>query len=169
MESFDKESWSEAMSEQTSRLQQWFQKHDQQVATKPASGWSPVEVLEHLNLVERGVHHRLKTSLQPIDAEEKVGASKLKHVLITKRDVKVDAPESVKPQGIWKDWKMGIEAFITNRKALIDAVENGEIKPSAMGMMHPRLGEMSVTDWLYFLHSHAERHWHQLQEAISPL
>jgi hypothetical protein len=167
MESFDFLAWKDAMQKQAALFQVWFDSHEKVATVRPETGWSPAEVLEHLCLVELGVHQRLKTALQPLDASEKLGASKIRHFLVVRRDIKVDAPENLQPQGKWNNWKEAMTAFTANRNALFAAIESGDIQPTSMGMVHPRLGEMSVTDWLYFLNSHAERHWHQLQEAVS--
>lgn len=167
MESFDVLSWSKSMATQLSQWETWFNQHQEQVHKKSGEAWSPAEVLEHIALVEMGVSYRLKTAVVPIDASEKLGAGKLAHVLVTRRDVKVNAPDNTKPKNTWATWEETLQVFAKSRRQLLEDVENGTIKPVSMGMVHPRLGEMSVTDWLYFLHSHAERHWHQLQETLA--
>ncbi len=167
MESFDVKRWSDALKEQTQQWEEWFKTHPNLIKVKHENAWSPEEVLEHLALVETGVRKRLKTSLVQLDAPEKLGEGKIKHILVNKRAMKVDSPELLKPRNTWNHWEETLQAFKENRDALVQDLETGTIVPASMGMVHPRLGEMSVTDWLYFIHSHAERHWHQVQEVTA--
>lgn len=76
------------------------------------------------------------------------------------------APEALLPKGEVTDVDAFKKRFQEQRKELKEDIENGKLIIDNRTRKHPRLGEMTVSDWLYFLISHTERHVEQIGELV---
>lgn len=134
----------------------------EQGIAKPQNGWSVLEIVEHIFLTEKVITKVIQTEGEPTDKDELFGNGKMEHLLM-KRDVKIDAPEFVKPRGLFSQVEEALDAFQAQRTYLIQLINNGKITADNRAFKHPFLGDMTVADWLYLLIHHASRH--QLQIA----
>lgn len=130
--------------------------------------WSVLECAEHIFLVDKAVSRNISTPApenKENDKAELFGEGKLNHLLVTKREFKVIAPEYATPTGRFKtieEIKKNINAIIDQ---IIDHISTHNIEQETHTIKHPRLGEMTKVDWLHFLISHTNRHIMQIEEV----
>lgn len=128
-------------------------------------GWNPLEIAEHLAVTERGIIMMLqRPSEARSDNTELFGAEKLNKMLVEMRSRKVVAPEGLHPKGRYVDAAGVTEALTAQRLKLKEALSEGKVAVDNRTFMHPRLGEMTVSDWLNFIVSHAYRHIAQIKD-----
>jgi uncharacterized damage-inducible protein DinB len=138
-----------------------------QQSAKPADGWSVLEILEHIYLTEKSIIRLLKSPPEGLhDGDEKIGRQQLKKLLIEKRQIKVEAPEFTLPKGILANVDAFETAFADQRARLIQSLEEGTLVVDSRLYLHPYLGKITVSDWLYLIIYHSERHLGQLQATV---
>jgi DinB superfamily len=133
---------------------------------KEDTKWSMLECLEHIAIVDKQV---LLSMLKMPDATHDVdyyyGQNKLQKIIVDFRNrKKITAPISVQPKGIYTniaDWQ---QAFTITRNKWLDYIGNQKIIVDNRYQEHPFLGNLTMSDWCYFIISHADRHCLQLQE-----
>lgn len=142
-----------------------------QLDFKPSpESWSIGEVLNHLNIVEKGMP-RLYAMLLAKAAEAGLSpatnGSWAKSLDTFKLDVvtqKMPAPERVLPQfGIEKNELL--DSLRQSRQALVEAVSQaGDFDFSGVKFPHPFLGEINFYQWILFIGKHEARHLSQIEK-----
>jgi hypothetical protein len=129
--------------------------------------WSILECVEHIHLVNSGIA-RLLQKPGPEKNENMVselfGEGKMNHLLVTKRAVKQVAPEGMTPKGIFKTADEATRAIHKDIHVILHLLNTKDFSQETFIIHHPRLGNMTKTDWLYFLIAHTERHFFQIEE-----
>ncbi|MFT5337928.1 MAG: hypothetical protein ACJAY8_001475 [Sphingobacteriales bacterium] len=150
----------------TEQLVNYLQSHvsAEQGKVKPPSGWSVLEIVEHLFLTEKVVMKVIQTEGEITDTEELFGDGKMEHLLLNKREVKIDAPAFVKPRGLFSTMEEALDAWKTQRDYLVQRISKEKIKADKRAFKHPFLGDMTVADWLYLIVHHSRRHQLQIEE-----
>lgn len=129
--------------------------------------WSLMEILEHVCTVDRVCMAIVsRPSDHRAEKKEMVGDERLKHVMVSRRDIKVDSPDILKPKGALKDIATFEEVFTGQREQLKQQLKEGTIIPDNRVNKHPFIGEMTYVDWLYFMLRHAERHLEQIKDIV---
>ena len=95
-----------------------------------------------------------------------MGNEKLQQILLAEQKAKVKAPEILEPKGIINDTSTFERLFSEQRNLIKQAIENAEIVIDNRLHKHPMLGEMTISDWLYFLIHHSQRHLEQIKERL---
>jgi hypothetical protein len=135
---------------------------------KTGGCWSPLQVLEHCWLTEKMVIAFLhRPSAEMHDQETVHGNSKLHHLVVNKRDIKLQAPDRLQPTGAITSCADFESKFASLRQGLHDSLEGGTLIVDNRVYPHPVLGILTVTDWLYFLIHHTQRHIEQLHERVA--
>lgn len=132
--------------------------------------WSVLECLTHLVLVEESVLNNVL--LQPVVGEGPIQTfevSKLKHLLIIKRDVKLDAPDLFVPRGQYDDARLAFDSLVVVREGVMRLLSEDAAKFDGRLFRHPRLGEMTRLDWVWFIVAHADRHVMQMRDVLDKL
>lgn len=131
--------------------------------------WSILECLEHIFLVDVGVSKTLTVgSNQEIsnDKTELIGADKLNHILVNKRkEFKVPAPDFVSPSGRFKSLAEAKQSLEIILDKIQTHLKEQDVTKETQTVKHPRLGEMTKTDWIHFLIAHTSRHIEQMEEV----
>lgn len=139
--------------------------------------WSVIELLEHLNLVERRLTYLFKQWVAEA-REQGLGPGEETHPtppvnleVVLNRGYQVTASESVRPQGKLDEaaaWA-ALEEARRDLKALVQGFEGlplgGIIRP------HPALGPLNFYQWVEFVGWHEARHTAQIREngaVLSP-
>jgi len=139
---------------------------DAEAATKPAPDrWSVLDCLEHLVIVEERFLGWIANG-SVIDTPQ-LNGEKEAHLgkLITDRTTRVQAPDAVKPGGRFASVEAALEAFNRARDLSVRvAQERGEAL-YAVGVKHPRFGDMNGAELLYVLSGHGRRHAEQIRET----
>ena len=124
-------------------------------------------ILEHIYLTDKIVIAIINRPTEKLHTDEEfIGNEKLKRWLVEKQAKKVKAPEMLEPKGDLKDVATFEKVFLAQRNLLKHQIEKGEIVIDNRIHKHPMLGEMTISDWLYFLIHHTQRHLEQAKELI---
>jgi hypothetical protein len=130
--------------------------------------WNILQILEHVYITEKLVGRLLsQPSSHTSKTPEILGDDKLKRAVVDLRNRKVQAPELFHPKGKFKTIEDFEKLFSENRTELIAALGSGKIVVDGRIQKHPYLGEMTITDWLYFMPHHTQRHLEQIKDIIA--
>lgn len=139
----------------------------QQLVYKKGEEWSILQVLEHIYLTDTLVISLLsKPSEVSHHSDEIMGAGKMEHLVVKKRHIKVQAPEILRPSGIFVDAESFETRFLAQREWLTDSLADNSLVPDNRVIKHPFLGDLTAKDWLWFMIFHTERHMCQIGEMI---
>lgn len=140
---------------------------DDALTLKLPGKWSPLEILEHIFLTDKIVLILLsRPSVNKHTSTHILGSEKLEKFLIDGRNHKVEAPEALHPKGLFPNLDAFEIAFLEQRKQLKLKLDSGEIIMDNRIHKHIRLGEMTISDWLYFIIHHTNRHLEQIQDML---
>jgi hypothetical protein len=127
--------------------------------------WSLIQIAEHIVLTEEMVVGMLsKRSPHLAEEMELLGSDKLNQILVTLRKRKVKAPALLEPQGSIRTAEEFESVLEKSRQQLLARLDSGECMVSTEVYKHPMLGEMTVSDWLYFILHHSARHQLQMKD-----
>jgi hypothetical protein len=127
--------------------------------------WSILEILEHITITDRVVISLLQRPSEEVHIEEEIyGKQKLERILVRLREKKIISPEGLRPKGVLKSVPEFENLFVPNRNTLKSMLQNGSIVIDNRIYLHPFLGNMTVSDWLYFVIHHTERHTKQIED-----
>ncbi len=144
------------------------QSNPQELLYKPSvESWSVLECAEHIHLVNSGIAGILQTPAPETNENmlsELFGEGKLNHLLVTKRALKQPAPDSMLPRGIFKNAEDAKKAIHKDIHAILHLLNTKDFSQETFIIHHFRLGNMTKTDWIYFLIAHTERHLFQIEE-----
>ena len=141
---------------------------DEKLNRKPTpEEWSPMQILDHLQLMETTVAKGVSRELKKETSEKAV---KKPIALTVSRSFKVDAPKHVVPT----------EDFVTleEMKNRLNASHNflyevyGQATPEQLkekSMPHPVFGKVPLVQWFPFVGLHEKRHFKQLEKTLSKL
>jgi uncharacterized damage-inducible protein DinB len=140
---------------------------ENQVHFKAAENiWSVLECLEHIFVVEAGIIKTLRIESQSNEgAESVVNRGKVEEFL-QNRGFKIDAPDFTAPKGRFKSLEELKAAFLTKRQELNMLMTTTNLLDGVL-VKHPKLGDMTKTDWVHFLIQHTNRHIEQVVEIKS--
>ncbi len=116
--------------------------------------WNVLQILEHICLTDKII---ISIIIGPTEKchtnNEFIGNEKLKLCLVEKQTTKVKAPVILEPKGYLNDVSTFEKVFLAQRNLLKQQIETGEIAIDNRLRKHPMLGEMTISDWLYFFDS----------------
>jgi hypothetical protein len=140
-----------------------------ELASKKDEGWTIIEVLEHIFKTESITLYFLSKPTDKIaGTAELLGEKKLKYDLVEQRKAfKLMSPDILKPKGDIPDIKMFEKMFLDQRNFLKEHLRSGKLVIDNRIHNHPFIGEMTISDWLYFLIHHTQRHLEQIEEIRS--
>jgi uncharacterized damage-inducible protein DinB len=138
-----------------------------QLTFKKNESWSIMEILEHICITDRVVYSLVsRPSTNIHDSEQIIGLERFKN-FGSNRERKVPAPGLLQPKGKITDLEQFEHIFITQRNSLKEELLNHTIRVDNRTHKHPLMGEMTITDWLYFMVYHSQRHLGQIKELLS--
>ncbi|ANU11103.1 hypothetical protein A1A1_17385 [Planococcus antarcticus DSM 14505] len=141
---------------------------DEKLNQKPsAEEWSPIQILDHLQLMEntvaKGVSHELKK-----ETSEK--ALKKPIALTVSRSFKVEAPKQVVPTDEFvtlTEMKERLNASHNFLYEVFGQATHEQLKQKSMD--HPVFGKVPLIQWFPFVGLHEKRHFKQLEKTLSKL
>jgi hypothetical protein len=140
---------------------------DEQAVVRPASGgWSALECVEHVAIVETMLLRRLTT--QSAAAEEEMSREREAAVyarLAALRGCKMEAPEFSHPQGRYTTLGEAVGAFLDVRECTVEWLENCDPDLRRRAVEHPLLGPTSAYQFILIMAAHPARHAHQIVEG----
>ncbi len=136
-----------------------------QASAKPSpDGWSILECMEHVAIVEERYLGWISsgTAIAPKrDAEKEMRL----FATIRSRATKVEPPEAARPQGRFKSLPAALAEFNAVRDRCVQMVqERGEALYS-IGAKHPYFGSVNGAELVHLIDGHARRHADQIRET----
>ncbi len=128
----------------------------------PSGGWSPLDALEHLVAVERGVHRAVTgaagaepTALRTRELDPVVaGAGVVTRTL--------EAPAQVAPKGRFASIGEAMVVFRERRLTTLSLARTLDVPWESHHAPHPILGMLDVGQWFLLAATHGERHVPQM-------
>jgi hypothetical protein len=134
---------------------------------KPDGKWSILEIVEHINILDKMILlGLLKGSDKKNETEFVIGTQKMERIILGMRQKKIIAPDSVAPKGVYLSKQEAIDSFTTLREKIAFYLANSKIILDNSIIVHPFLGELTKVDWCGFLILHTQRHLLQIQERL---
>jgi hypothetical protein len=143
---------------------------DEQWAFKPVpDGWSINEIVEHLVLMETGIHRIIGQMNQAAEAPADFAAEQMDEIIVTTipaRAGKANAPPQVHPAQRWNGPE-AVEQFLKMREQTIQLLTpsslaglslRGRVRP------HPIFGAWDGYHWILATAAHCARHIGQIRE-----
>lgn len=123
--------------------------------------WSAAEIAEHLLMLEVSANRVLGGDAIPTNRppDEKIAMIKWGMEDETKRQ----APDRVKPGGVYTNPQQLIEKLKQQRDQLREAVTAADITEACTSSKHPVMGTLTKWEWVYFIIYHMQRHARQLK------
>lgn len=145
---------------------------ERQWTFKPAPDvWSLAEIAEHITKAEQTLFQMATATAtkNPLDTEKKQRLSNRQKDeaigrMVSQRNQKAQAPETLKPTGMYPSRQDLLSAFRARRDATIAYVLNTTDELRGHFAPHPALGDMDAYQWLLMLSAHTERHVNQMKE-----
>lgn len=129
--------------------------------------WSAFDILEHLVLTDKMVYIMLRRpSNEQANSTNIIGENILEDKIVQQRNLKLNAPDSLQPKGLYTSRAACEEAFLKIREKYLHDLNTHQIVADNRIYKHPFLGNMTVSDWLLFIVYHNQRHLLQAQEQI---
>ena len=125
--------------------------------------WSPMETLEHLVVVERGIHKSVTaasgaaaTDLRTRQMDSVIaGAGTVTRALV--------APDVVAPTGRFHSVHEALVLFRERRITTINLARTLDVPWDAHHMTHPILGPLDIGHWFLLAATHVARHLPQIE------
>ncbi|HPG05828.1 MAG TPA: DinB family protein [Saprospiraceae bacterium] len=132
----------------------------------PASGWSLLQIFDHVIQVESTVFPFITTGAvqQPRTNWE---TRRLLKAMVN-RSFKVNSPKSFLPKSL-HTWTELHDQWLGSRMQLEQLLSAGRLCFDGQEMVHPILGTLTRLDWFYVYYFHGERHRLQMEEVIGRL
>lgn len=141
---------------------------DEQLNKKPsAEEWSPMQILDHLQLMETVIAKNVEKQLENKESEK---AMKKPIQLTVSRMIKVDAPKHVVPTNEFvalDEMKNRLEASTALLNAVYAKASKEELEMKSM--QHPVFGKVPLVQWFPFVGLHEKRHLKQLEKTLEKL
>ena len=141
---------------------------DEKLNRKPtAEEWSPMQILDHLQLMETTVAKGVSRELKKETSEK---ALKKPIAMTVSRAFKVNAPKHVVPTGEFvplEEMKERLNASHNFLYEVYDRATPEQLKEKSMP--HPVFGKVPLIQWFPFVGLHEKRHFKQLEETLSKL
>lgn len=135
---------------------------------KQGGNWCIFEILEHLCISDAVITSVISSPSQnQHEYREIYGDDQLKRLLIDFRHQKISSPDEVLPKGTLSNVVVFENRFLAQREFLKRGLLSGSIKINNAIHRHPILGQMTISDWLFFLIRHSERHIEQIREILA--
>jgi hypothetical protein len=129
------------------------------------SGWCVAEIIEHLLISDKTGLFAIMRKTLPTERNPLEILSLLEERSKDK-GARLQAPEAAEPKGIFKTRDEAIAAWKDNREKVLKKVTSENIWMLAAGFEHPKLGMMTVAEWMLFMCWHSEHHLTQIQRCI---
>ncbi len=141
---------------------------EKQFINQPTDGWSISELVEHIIIVDNSILGSLrKVGATPSkeEIESKFAGAELVK-LVSRRNVKVKAPEYFQPKGIFKSKQAAIDGLNAHHATLRDFIDSTTLPLNKIGFPHPLIGMINGEQWLIFMGGHSDRHVNQMKEQL---
>ena len=130
-----------------------------------ADRWSILEIIEHLELLERRMLPMMQSRLTETAPPVEFAPEQLSQILdrVVAREERINAPDAIQPGGRYANCQQAVEGFVAARHDLIAFLETD---PPLHGryLSHPIVGPIDGFQWMLLNAAHTRRHIRQIQE-----
>jgi uncharacterized damage-inducible protein DinB len=137
---------------------------EEQAAVKPPTGWSILECVEHVAIVEENLRRRLMEQASKAADELPRQRETLIVARAADRSRKVPAPETAHPRGRFTKLSEAVESFCRSREQTIAYISSCQEDLRRLTMEHPLIGAVSGQEMLLMMIGHPFRHAAQIRE-----
>lgn len=125
--------------------------------------WSVLEIMEHLAVVERGVHKAVSAAAGA-DATE-LRTRRLDPIVagLATNPRKISSPEMAHPTGRFENVAEALRVFRERRNITLDLARALDVDWDAHHFPHPVFGDFDVGQWFLMAATHGERHALQIE------
>ena len=132
--------------------------------------WSVAEVAEHIALSEDMIFGMvtdriMKSPAAPEKKESVKGKEVQLRQNITNRNVKAQAPETLKPVNKWATQAELVKAFSASRAKTTAYVKTSTDDLRSHFAPHPVFKELDAYQWIFLIAGHSARHTDQIKEV----
>ncbi len=135
------------------------------IARSAPGRWSPLETLEHLAVVERGVHKAITQAAGSGPTELRTRQHDALIIGLATFPRKVKAPEPVTPSGRFGPIGETLQVFRERRTITLDLARALDVAWDSHHSPHPIFGPLDIGQWLLLAATHGERHALQMSEG----
>ncbi|HEX2869122.1 MAG TPA: DinB family protein [Ignavibacteriales bacterium] len=150
----------------TARLAEAFGDFPMNEFNKSASigTWSAGDIAEHLYITESYISRTLTGSVRPSDRNP---MQKIPLLGTTFQDFerKFTAGKEIYPTEVPKNRDEITQKLVNNRMMLLNTIKTHDLSESCLDFIHPKFGELTRAEWIYFVIYHGERHLQQLENV----
>ena len=159
------------ISRSTAEIGKLLYEHPSVLFLKPSiEEWSVLECVTHLCLLEEHVLGLVLVADERVDGPVQTwDEGKMKHILVTKREHRYEAPDLFVPRNEFLDAEEAFEHLRLVRSEFERVLSEQVFIFDGRLFPHPRLGMLTRLDWLWFIVAHADRHLLQMRDIVSVL
>src|SRR5258708_5571545 len=137
---------------------------EEQAAVKPVTGWSILECVEHVAIVEENLRRRLMEQSSSTGDEMPRQREAVIVARAADRSRKVPAPELAHPPGRFATLSEAVESFCRSREQTIAYISSCHEDLRRLTTEHPLIGAVSGQEMLLMMIGHPFRHAGQIRE-----
>ncbi len=137
---------------------------EEQAAAKPVTGWSILECVEHVAIVEENLRRRLMEQATPTEGEMSREREAFIAAVAANRGRRIQAPEVAQPCGRFTTLCEAIECFCRNREQTIAYIVTCQDDLRRLTTDHPMIGAASGQEIIIMMVAHPFRHAAQVRE-----
>ncbi|MCU7495357.1 MAG: DinB family protein [Ignavibacteria bacterium] len=126
--------------------------------------WSAGDIAEHLYIVESFIGKMITGATRPSNRDPLQKAT-LVGTTFNDFEKKFTAAREISPTQNPKDRDEISSKLINNRTLLVNLLKTHDLTVSCLDFIHPKFGELTRAEWIYFIIYHGDRHLHQLENV----
>ena len=142
---------------------------DQQASVKPTpNSWTVLECVEHVAAVEDRFRGMIVSGTETVPKKDFENEMRLFSMLRSRLE-KREAPEPVRPRGLYTTLPAALAEFQAARNRSIALVQERGDALYSIGAQHPRFGAVNGAELIRMIDGHARRHAEQIREIHEAL
>jgi DinB superfamily len=132
--------------------------------------WSILEIAEHIYKVDLEIYSKVYLpSEKTIENGAIFGEDKINKIVVDLRNRKVVSPEDYNPSGLFTNVDIAVKHLDVLFKKWHQDISENKIVIDSRIIVHPHIGDMTISDVLHFGLAHCERHILQINDIIKEL
>ncbi len=138
-----------------------------QLHVSSGNKWNVIQMLEHICLVDKISHAIIsRPPDKMVSSSEILGDEKIYKLVVEQKDTSIMTPAILQPQGEIRDLAIFENVFVSQRNELKKDIQTQKFRIDNRVYNHVLLGELTISDWLYFIIRHTQRHINQINHRM---
>lgn len=126
--------------------------------------WSAGDIAEHLYIVESFIGRIMTGAVRPSDRDP-MQKAQLLGTTFKDFERKFTAGKEIYPTEVPKNRDEITQKLVNNRTTLVNTIKTHDLTESCLDFIHPKFGELTRAEWIYFIIYHGDRHLQQLENV----